>query len=59
MTRIAPEKMFTESVYDQLKDGTNYWSDLPDNFFTVNEFPPCGENISGPAIMAKSEEDVK
>jgi ribose transport system substrate-binding protein len=47
------------ATYDQLKDGTNYWSDLPDNFFTVNEFPPCGVNISGPAIMAKSEEDVK
>ena len=47
------------ATYDQLKDGTNFWSDLPDNFFTVNEFPPCGVNISGPAIMSKSEEDVK
>lgn len=47
------------STYDQLKDGENFWSDLPDNFFTVNEFPPCGVNISGPAIMSKSEEDVK
>jgi ribose transport system substrate-binding protein len=45
--------------YTQLKDGENYWSDLPDNFFTVNEFPPCGVNISGPAIMAQSEADVK
>lgn len=42
---------------DQLVDGVNYWSDLPDNFFTVNEFPPCGVNISGPAIMAQTEED--
>jgi hypothetical protein len=41
--------------YTQLEDGVNYWSDLPDNFFTVNEFPPCGVNISGPAIMAKDE----
>jgi ribose transport system substrate-binding protein len=47
------------ATYDELKDGTNYWSDLPDNFFTVNEFPPCGVNISGPAIMSKSEADVK
>jgi ribose transport system substrate-binding protein len=47
------------ATYDQLKDGENFWSDLPDNFFTVNEFPPCGVNISGPAIMSKSEEDVK
>ena len=43
--------------YSQLEDGKNYWSDLPDNFFTVNEFPPCGVNISGPAIMAQTEED--
>lgn len=43
--------------YTQLKDGENFWSDLPDNFFTVNEFPPCGVNVSGPAIMAQSEAD--
>lgn len=46
------------ATYDQLEDGANYWSDLPDNFFTVNEFPPCGVNISGPAIMAQTEDDV-
>ncbi|MBD1545437.1 sugar ABC transporter substrate-binding protein [Roseibium aggregatum] len=45
--------------YTELKDGVNYWTDLPDNFFTVNEFPPCGVNISGPAIMSQSEADVK
>ncbi|NRG18229.1 ABC transporter substrate-binding protein [Rhizobiales bacterium] len=45
--------------YSSLENGVNYWTDLPDNFFTVNEFPPCGVNISGPAIMAQSEEDVK
>ena len=45
--------------YTTLADGKNFWSDLPDNFFTVNEFPPCGVNISGPAIMAKDESDVK
>ncbi len=42
---------------DELEDGLNYWSELPDNFFTVNEFPPCGVNISGPAIMAQTEDD--
>jgi ribose transport system substrate-binding protein len=47
------------ATYDQLEDGKNYWSDLPDNFFTVNEFPPCGVNISGPDIMSQTEEDVK
>lgn len=43
--------------YTELEDGVNYWSDLPDNFFTTNEFPACGVNISGPAIMAQSEAD--
>ena len=47
------------ATYDQLEDGKNFWSDLPDNFFTVNEFPPCGVNITGPAIMSQSEADVK
>jgi ribose transport system substrate-binding protein len=47
-----------EVRYDELKDGTNFWSDLPDNFFTVNEFPPCGVNISGPAIMSQTEADI-
>ncbi|KJS18097.1 MAG: ribose ABC transporter substrate-binding protein [Hoeflea sp. BRH_c9] len=45
--------------YSELQDGVNFWSDLPDNFFTVNEFPPCGVNISGPSIMAQTEADVK
>lgn len=43
--------------YTELEDGLNFWSDLPDNFFTVNEFPPCGVNISGPDIMAQNESD--
>ena len=47
------------ATYKELEDGKNFWSDLPDNFFTVNEFPPCGVNISGPAIMSQSEADVK
>ncbi|MDB5541558.1 MAG: ribose transporter substrate-binding protein [Devosia sp.] len=45
--------------YTQLKDGENFWTDLPDNFFTVNQFPPCGVNISGPSIMAQTEENVQ
>ncbi|TDX29584.1 substrate-binding domain-containing protein [Rhodovulum visakhapatnamense] len=32
--------------------------DLPDTFFTVNECPPCGVNITGPAIVAQSEADT-
>jgi ribose transport system substrate-binding protein len=42
-----------------LKDGENYYSKLSDNFFTPNEFPPCGVNISSVKIMNESETDVR
>jgi len=45
--------------YTEMEAGKNYWPDLTDNFFTVNEFPPCGVNITAPEIMAKDAEDVK
>lgn len=40
---------------DNLKAGENYYPQLSDNFFTPNQFPPCGVNISGPEIMAQPE----
>lgn len=45
--------------YTQLKDGVNYWSNLSDNFFTPNEFPPCGVNITATEIMAKDEKNLQ
>ncbi|MET0746234.1 MAG: sugar ABC transporter substrate-binding protein [Microvirga sp.] len=45
--------------YTTLKDGTNYWSNLTDNFFAANEFPPCGVNISAPEIMAKDAKNTQ
>ena len=48
-----------EADYTTLKDGENFWSNLTDNFFAVNEFPPCGVNIKAPDIMAKSADNVK
>jgi ribose transport system substrate-binding protein len=45
--------------YTQLKDGVNYWSTLSDNFFTPNEFPPCGVNVTATEIMAKDEKNTK
>jgi ribose transport system substrate-binding protein len=45
--------------YTALKDGVNFWSDLTDNFFTPNEFPPCGVNITAPEIMAKDESNAQ
>jgi len=47
------------ATFDQLKAGENYWPDLTDNFFTVNEFPPCGVNITAREIMAKDADNVK
>ena len=47
------------ATYDQFEDGVNYWSDLPAGFYTINEFPPCGVNITGPSIMAQDETDIK
>ncbi len=34
-----------------LEDGVSYYSDMSDDFFTANTFPPCGVNISGVDIM--------
>jgi len=45
--------------YTQLKDGVNYWSNLSDNFFTPNEFRPCGVNITATEIMTKDEANTK
>lgn len=42
------------STYDELEAGKNFWPDLTDNFFTVNEFPPCDVNITAREIMAKN-----
>jgi ribose transport system substrate-binding protein len=39
---------------NSLEDGVNFWSDLSDNFFTPNEFPPCGVNITAVEIMAQT-----
>ncbi|MDJ0686361.1 MAG: sugar ABC transporter substrate-binding protein [Alphaproteobacteria bacterium] len=45
--------------YNELVAGENYWPDLTDNFFTVNEFPPCGVNITAREIMAKDAENLQ
>ncbi len=45
--------------YTTLEDGKNYWSDLTDNFFTVNAFPPCDVNISAVEIMGKTADNVQ
>ena len=37
------------------KDGVNFYSNLTDNFFTPNEFPPCGVTMTATEIMGQSE----
>ncbi len=44
--------------YTTLEDGKNYWSELTDNFFTPNEFPPCDVNITAVEIMGETPDDV-
>ena len=43
--------------HPNFKAGENYYPDLGDNFFTPNEFAPCGVNIKATEIMGKSEAD--
>jgi ribose transport system substrate-binding protein len=60
--KVMPQKIsvpIPAADHTTLKDGENYYSKLSDNFFTPNEFPPCGVNISGVKIMNESESDVK
>ncbi|HXI59172.1 MAG TPA: sugar ABC transporter substrate-binding protein [Polyangia bacterium] len=60
--RVLPQKIsvpIPAADHTTLKDGENYYSKLSDNFFTPNEFPPCGVNISGVKIMNESETDIK
>lgn len=45
--------------YNTLEDGKNYWSNLTDNFFTPNEFPPCDVNVTAVEIMAKTADNVQ
>jgi len=40
----------------ELSDGENFWSNLDDNFFTPNEFPPCNVNFTAEEIMSQDAE---
>ena len=44
---------------EDMKDGVNFWSELTDNFFAANEFPPCDINITAVEIMAQTKDDQK
>lgn len=60
--KVLPQKVSVPipgADHTTLKDGDNYYSKLSDNFFTPNEFPPCGVNLSSVKIMNETEIDVK
>jgi ribose transport system substrate-binding protein len=60
--KVLPQKIsvpIPAADQNTLKDGDNYFASLSDNFFTPNDFPPCGVNISGVKIMNESETDMK
>ena len=42
---------------ESLKEGVNYFPDLPDSFYTNNEFPPCNVNIGAEEIISQSKAD--
>jgi len=43
--------------YPDIKAGENFYPELTDNFFTTNEFPACGVNLSAKDIMANDEKN--
>src|SRR6266699_996735 len=60
--KVMPQRIsvpIPAADHNTLKDGDNYFAKLSDNFFTPNDFPPCGVNISGVKIMNESETDMK
>ena len=45
------------ATHPNFKAGENYFPDLTDNFFTTNDFPPCGVNLKATDIMSKDEKN--
>lgn len=45
------------TTHPDFKAGVNYFPDLTDNFFTTNDFPPCGVNLKATDIMSKDEKN--
>ena len=45
------------ATHPNFKAGENYYPDLSDNFFTTNDFPPCGVTLKATDIMSKDEKN--
>jgi ribose transport system substrate-binding protein len=56
--QILPQSIAVPIPYveaGQFRAGVNFFPDLTDNFFTPNEFPPCGVNMTAREIMTRTE----
>lgn len=45
------------ATHPDFKADVNYFPKLTDNFFTTNEFPPCGVTLKATDIMSKDEKN--
>jgi ribose transport system substrate-binding protein len=45
------------ATHPDFKANVNYFPELTDNFFTTNDFPPCGVNLKATDIMSKDEKN--
>jgi ribose transport system substrate-binding protein len=45
------------ATHPNFKAGENFFPELTDNFFTTNDFPPCGVNLKATDIMSKDEKN--
>jgi ribose transport system substrate-binding protein len=56
--KVIPQNISVPIPYVEdpnFKDGENFYSNLSDNFFVANAFPPCKVNFSATEIMGRSE----
>jgi ribose transport system substrate-binding protein len=58
--QVLPQSIAVPIPYveaGQFRAGVNFFPDLTDNFFTPNEFPPCGVNMTAREIMTRTEQN--
>jgi ribose transport system substrate-binding protein len=56
--KVVPQSVrlpLAKAEYPTLKDGTDYYATLSDNFFVGNAFPTCGINFTAQEIMGQTE----
>src|SRR5450432_1519041 len=56
--KVVPQSVklpLAKAEFPNLKDGTDFYAKLSDNFFVGNSFPTCGINFTAQEIMGQSE----